>query len=144
MSVSDFAARLEESLLGNRLNPGHRQFVIFLIVGVLNTGVGYGLFVLFVLIKLRPGISLFLATALGVLFNYLTMGRLVFAARGLGRLPYFVAVYGLTFVLNLWSLRFLLSAGFSPILAQAILLPLMVVLNFALNKLLVFQIARPS
>jgi len=144
MSVSDFAARLEESLLGNRLTPGHRQFVKFLFVGVLNTGVGYGLFVLFVLFKLGPGISLFLATALGVLFNYLTTGRLVFAARGLGRLPYFVAVYGLTFVLNLWSLRFLLSAGFSPILAQAILLPLMVVLNFALNKIFVFRIARPS
>lgn len=144
MPISDLTTRLEESLLGYRLTPGQRQFVKFLAVGVLNAGVGYSLFVLFVLIKMGPSISLLLATALGVLFNYLTTARLVFAARGLGRLPYFVAVYGLTFVLNLWSLRFLLSAEFSPFLAQAILLPLMVVLNFALNKIFVFRIARPS
>jgi putative flippase GtrA len=144
MSVSDFAARLEASLLGDWLTLGQRQFVRFLVVGALNTAVGYSLFVLFVLLKLGPGTSLALATALGVLFNYMTTGRLVFAARGLGRLPFFAAVYGLTFLLNLWSLRFFLSSGFSPILAQAILLPPMVVLNFALNKIFVFRPARLS
>jgi putative flippase GtrA len=144
MAVSDFAARLEASRLGQRLTPGQRQFARFLFVGVLNTGFGYGVFVLFVLLKLGPGIALFVATALGVLFNYMTTGRLVFAARGLARLPYFAVVYGLTFFLNLWSLRFLLSQGASPIQAQAILLPVMVVLNFALNKMFVFRIARPS
>ncbi len=144
MPASNFVARLEESLLGHWLTPGQRQFVRFLFVGALNTGVGYGFFVLFVLMKLGPNISLTLATGLGVLFNYMTTGRLVFAARGLGRLPFFVAVYGLTFLLNLWSLHFLLSSGFSPILAQAILLPLMVVLNFALNKIFVFRPARLS
>jgi putative flippase GtrA len=144
MAVSDFAARLEASLLGTWLSPGQRQFARFLFVGLLNTGFGYGVFVLLVLLKLGPGVALFVATALGVLFNYMTTGRLVFAAKGLGRLPYFAAVYGLTFVLNLWSLRFLLSEGLSPILAQAILLPVMVMLNFALNKIFVFRIARPS
>jgi putative flippase GtrA len=142
MSDSNFAARIEASWLGEKLTLGQRQFVRFLVVGVLNTAVGYGTFVLLVLLKLRPGLSLFMATVLGVLFNYLTTGRLVFAARGLGRLPFFAAVYGLTFVLNLWSLRSLLSAGFSPILAQAILLPLMVILNFVLNKILVFRKVR--
>lgn len=144
MSVSDFAARLEAFLLGSWLTPGQRQFVRFLFVGALNTGVGYGFFVLFVLMKLGLNIALALATGLGVLFNYVTTGRLVFAARGLGRLPFFAAVYGLTFLLNLWSLHFLLSSGFSPILAQTILLPLMVVLNFALNKIFVFRPARIS
>lgn len=144
MTISGMPARLKASRLGQKLTPGQRQFVRFLFVGILNTAFGYSAFVLLVLVKLGPGVALFLATVLGVLFNYVTTGRLVFASRGFGRLPYFTAVYGLTFVLNLWSLRFLLSRGISPILAQAILLPVMVVLNFALNKIFVFRIARPS
>ena len=144
MAICDFAARVEASLLGTRLTPEQRQFVRFLFVGLLNTGFGYGVFVLLVLLKLTAGVALFIATILGVLFNYMTTGRLVFATKGLGRLPYFAAVYGLTFVLNLWSLHFLASEGFPPILAQAILLPLMVALSFMLNKIFVFRIARPS
>ena len=130
------------AFLNERLGPGQRQFVKFLFVGVLNTAFGYGLFSLFVLLKLEPGISLFLSTVMGILFNYLTTGRLVFAARGLRQLPYFVAVYGLTFLFNLWSLRFLLSRGLSPFLAQAVLLPLMVAMSFTLNKIFVFRNAR--
>ena len=118
---------------------GKRQFLRFLAVGVLNTAFGYGIFVVLVLLKLVPGTSLFIATVAGVFFNYLTTGRLVFAARGVRHLPLFAAVYGLTFLANLWSLKLLLAAGFSAIVAQAVLLPLMVVLSFFLNKVFVFR-----
>jgi putative flippase GtrA len=119
----------------------HRQFVKFLAVGVLNTLFGYGIFSLLVLLGVEPGLGLFIATILGVLFNFFTTGRLVFASREMRRLPYFVTVYSLTFLINLWCLRFLTSAGLSPLLAQAILLPVMTILNFTLNKLLVFRTA---
>lgn len=118
------------------------QFFRFLATGVLNTLVGYGLFSLLVLLKLAPGVALLVATVMGVLFNYFTTGRLVFAARGLGRLPWFVAAYGLTFLINLWSLNHLVATGLSALLAQALLLPVMTVLNFVLNKLFVFRAAR--
>ena len=131
-------------MLSQRLTASQRQFIKFLAVGALNTGIGYGTFALLILMKLRPGLSLFLATTFGVLFNYMTTGRLVFSTKGLGRLPIFAAVYGLTFLLNLWSLRLLLSKGATPFLAQAVLLPLMVILNFALNKIFVFRTARHS
>ena len=98
MSLPERVAKLEASVLGNRLASSQRQFVKFLVVGILNTAVGYGIFALLVWMKFGPSISLFLATVLGVLFNYLTTGRLVFSARGLGRLPFFVAVYGFTFL----------------------------------------------
>lgn len=118
------------------------QFVWFLAVGGLNTLFGYGVFSLLVLVGLAPGVALLIATMLGVAFNYFTTGRIVFAAKGLGRLPWFIGVYGLTFLINLWSLRFLTSEGLSPFLAQALLLPAIVVTNFALNKLFVFRAAR--
>jgi putative flippase GtrA len=118
------------------------QFFRFLVTGVLNTLVGYGLFSFLVLIRLAPGVALLVATVLGVLFNYFTTGRLVFATRGLGRLHWFVAAYGLTFLINLWSLNCLVSAGLSPFLAQALLLPVITGLNFVLNKFFVFRAAR--
>jgi putative flippase GtrA len=121
--------------------PGRdqRQFVRFLAVGALNTAFGFGVYALLVLLKLDPGVALAVATGLGVLFNYLTIRRFVFAAAGLGRLPWFALVYGLTFAANLWSLKLFVGTGLSPILAQAILLPFMVILNYGLNKLLVFR-----
>lgn len=115
------------------------QFLRFLAVGVLNTLFGYGVFSALVLVHLEPGLALFIATVAGVIFNYFTTGRLVFAASGMGRLPRFVAVYGLTFLVNLWCLRELTAAGLSPLPAQAIMLPVMVILTFVLNKLLVFR-----
>ena len=51
-------------------------------------------------------------------------------------------VYGLTFLANLWSLKALISAGLSPLLAQAVLLPVIVVVTFILNKFLVFRAVR--
>jgi putative flippase GtrA len=116
-----------------------RQFVRFIAVGGLNTMFGYGVFSLLALAGMEAGLALLFATVLGVLFNYFTTGRLVFAAKGLGRLPWFIAVYGLTFLVNLWSLRRLTTAGLSPLQSQAMLLPLITVLAFVLNKLLVFR-----
>src|SRR6195952_1656932 len=96
------------------------QLLRFLAVGALNTLFGYVMFSLLVLAGIAPGWALFIGTLVGLLFNYFPTGRLVFASRGLGRLPWFVAVYGLTFLGNLWSLRSLIAAGLSPLLAQAI------------------------
>ena len=115
------------------------QLLRFLAVGALKTLFGYVMFSLLVLAGVAPGLALFVGTLVGLLFNYFTTGRLVFAARGLGRLPWFVAVYGLTFLVNLWSLRSLIATGLSPLLAQAIVLPLVILLTFLLNKLLVFR-----
>jgi putative flippase GtrA len=111
----------------------------FLAVGALNTLFGYCVFSLLVLSGLAPGVALAAGTVLGLVFNYFTTGRLVFAARGLGRLPWFIAVNGLTFLINLWSLRGLIAGGLSPFVAQAIVLPIIILLSFALNKLLVFR-----
>ena len=115
------------------------QFLRFLAIGLLNTLFGYGLFSLLVLSGTAPGVALFVATVVGVLFNYFTTGQLVFAARGIGRLPWFVGVYGLTFLVNLWSLKGLIGTGLPPLAAQAVLLPAITFLTFALNKLFVFR-----
>ena len=117
----------------------HRQFFKFLAVGALNTLFGYGVFSTLIVLGMNAGLSLFIATLSGVLFNFFSTGRLVFASREIRRLPYFAAVYGLTFLINLWCLKILTATGLRPLLGQAMLLPVVTVLSFALNKIFVFR-----
>ncbi len=96
-------------------------FLKFLAVGVLNTGFGYLAYSALVLAGLAPQPALALAFALGIGWNYMTHARLVFAARGISRLPPYVAVYLVLYALNAGGLAGLLHLGIGPLAAQAVL-----------------------
>ena len=114
-----------------------RRFVRFLCVGLLNTGFGYLLFAAFVLLGLGSGLALAGATVIGVAFNFLTTGRLVFDSRDHRRLPRYLGVYMVQFLINWAGLRGLEQA-MSPLLAQLILVGPMAVLTYLLMARLVF------
>ncbi|MFO1248240.1 MAG: GtrA family protein [Alphaproteobacteria bacterium] len=86
---------------------------------------GYGVFSILVLAQLEPGIALAIATIAGVIFNYFTTYRLVFASSGIGRASAFRARSPWSGLpgSNLLALHRLTGAGLSPLLAQAIMLP---------------------
>lgn len=111
----------------------------FLAVGVLNTAFGYVIFAAGILAGLPSGIALAIAMVIGVMFNFFTLGRLVFDSRDPTRLPRFVAVYALTYVVNLMLLRLVEGAGLGPLLAQLACLPVTVSLTFVLMRFLVFR-----
>jgi putative flippase GtrA len=67
--VTALKTRLDESAF--------RRFSVFLLVGRLNTLVGYGLFAGLVLLELGRTLSLAGSTIPGVLFNFESIGRLV-------------------------------------------------------------------
>ncbi|MCA8883554.1 MAG: GtrA family protein [Rhodobacteraceae bacterium] len=96
-------------------------FVKFLAVGVLNTAFGYVLYAVLVLAGLGPQAALALAFACGVVWNYFTHARLVFATKGAGRLPAYALVYLGLYGVNAAGLAGLLAIGLDPILAQAVL-----------------------
>ena len=116
-----------------------RQVVRFLAVGVLNTAFGYAIFAAGVLAGLPSGIALAIAMVIGVIFNFFTLGRLVFDSRDPTRLPRFVGVYALSYVVNLLLLRLWEGAGVGPLLAQLACLPVTVSLTFVLMRFLVFR-----
>jgi putative flippase GtrA len=118
--------------------PGF-PFIRFVLVGLLNTAVGYGLFALFILLSAPSALALLVATVLGVLFNYLSTGRIVFAWRDSRRLGRFVLVYGVLYIVNAAALLALENLGFPALGAQAMLLPLFVVLAYLGNKHFVFR-----
>ncbi|MFD0716748.1 GtrA family protein [Paenibacillus sp. GCM10027626] len=116
-----------------------RQFIRFLFVGGLNTIFGYAVFSLFLYFNFHYTIASLLSTLLGILFNFKTIGRLVFENKN-NRLFYrFMAVYLIMYLLNILLLK-LLSSVFSNLyyLAAVLIIP-MAILSFLLNKSIVFR-----
>ena len=111
----------------------------FLLVGALNTAFGYALFAVFVLAGLHYGLAAALGTILGVLFNFQTIGRLVFESRDRSLLLRFAAVYAVTYLLNVGILRALEGTGVHVLVVQAVLVLPMAVVAFALHRRFVFR-----
>jgi putative flippase GtrA len=120
-----------------------RRFVRFLLVGGLNTIFGYGIFALLIYFGMHYSLAALFGTILGILFNFQTIGRLVFAQYGHGLIFRFVAVYGLTYLLNLFGLYLFNLAEVSNYLAGAILIIPMALVAYYLNKSFVFSETRP-
>jgi putative flippase GtrA len=116
-----------------------RRFRRFLIVGALNSAVGYGVFVCLLLVGLMPELALLVATVFGVLFNFVATGRFVFPDRDKSRLPQFIVVYFLIYVLNALALRYVTYLGIAPGLAQLSLVPPAAVASFLALRTFVFK-----
>ena len=116
-----------------------KRFVRFLIVGGLNTVVGYALFAGLVLAGLQPELALWIATVLGVIFNFMTTGSLVFRNRQKGRIFRFIGVYVVVYLMNAGALRYLLSIGVNPLISQLFLLPVVAITTFFALRSFVFK-----
>ena len=116
-----------------------RQFVRFLAVGLLNTAFGYAIFAVFILAGVAPMPALVLTYVFGITFNFFTTGRLVFRGRHAGAFLRFVAAYGVIYVVNVGLFKLAEAAGASPLVAQALCLPVVAVFSFVIFKLHVFR-----
>lgn len=124
------------------LTPERRQFMLFMLVGGLNTVVGYALFALFLWTGLGPTTALAAATIGGVAFNFQSIGRIVFARDGKGRPVPFLLVYAVQFAINAAALRLLRDLGLSALVAQGLMLPLLAVGGFLAMRRFVFGTSR--
>jgi putative flippase GtrA len=119
------------------------RFLLFLLVGGLNTLVGYSIFAGLILLGARPALALTIATILGVLFNFKSIGSLVFQSVKARLIPRFLAVYVVQFLVNLIALRMLIDLGAPPLLAQLIVLPILSVATFIMMRRFVFERTSP-
>jgi putative flippase GtrA len=115
------------------------QFARFLLVGGLNTLVGYAIYALGLAASLPPEIALIGAFAFGIGFNYLTYGRLAFRRTGPGTFARFAFAYIILYGINVGALHIAFRLGATPLIAQAAVLPFMVALTFVIFKLTVFR-----
>ena len=116
------------------------QVYKFIFVGILNTIFGYSLFAFFIYLGLYYPIAVLLSTILGVLFNFKTIGRLVFDSNDNGLIFRFILVYAITYLLNIFFLWLLKKLGSENMYIDgfALLIPLAAV-SFLLNKFFVFS-----
>lgn len=121
-----------------------KRFARFIAVGVLNTAFGYGVFAVVWLLTRHQDASVVVSTVCGVVFNYFTTARFVFAAKGFGALVPFILGYGVVMLVNIALLRFLTGLGLDALIGQLICLPVSVVLAYLINAFVVFRKRRPG
>jgi putative flippase GtrA len=119
-----------------------RRFLRFILVGGVNTAVGYSLFLVALAIMPTTLAALVAANILAILFNFVTTGSLVFGARDPRLLPRFFGVYAVAFVYNAIGLAAFENMGIPPWLGGLVLLPGSVALSYLLHQRFVFN--RPA
>jgi len=118
------------------------QFLLFLIVGGLNTIFGYSMFALLIFLGMHYVLASLLATVLGILFNFKTIGTIVFRSKRDGLILKFFVVYLLSYCINIILLKVFLSFRVNIYLAGAIITILMAFPVFLLNKKFVFRVGE--
>jgi putative flippase GtrA len=120
-------------------------FIRFLLVGVLNTLFGYLLYASLILIGLKYLLAFSISYVAGVLFNFQTIGKLVFKNKNNKLLFRFVGVYVVLYLLNAEGLRIADALNINieyktkMLIASAILVVPMAMVSFVLNKIFVFR-----
>lgn len=115
----------------------NRQFVKFIFVGILNTAFGYAIYSLFIYLNMHYSVASLLATVVGVMFNFKSLGVLVFRSSN-NRLIYkFISVYLITYLLNIMLLS-VLNNYYNPYISAAILIIPLALVSYFLNSRYVF------
>jgi putative flippase GtrA len=130
---------MSPSSLWQNLPMPLRHFVHFILVGGINTCFGYLVYAGMVYAGLRPSLALLVATVLGVAFNFVSFGKLVFKRIAWKRMPFFAAIYVLNYLVNAFLLGKVQVFIPSPYLAQAVILPLSVLFLFFMLRRFVFR-----
>jgi putative flippase GtrA len=113
------------------------------VVGVINTAFGYAVFALFIYLGLNYVWAISLATIAGILFNFKTIGAIVFESHDNKLIIKFLGVYGVVYLFNLVGLKIFNNYQVSNYLAGAILVFPAAVIGYLLNRQFVFNKSEP-
>lgn len=117
-------------------------FIRFVLVGIVNTAFGVGLYCLLVYFGISYRLSVLFSTVLGVLFNFKTIGVFVFKNKDNRLLFRFVASYIIVYFVNIGVIYlFLCLTSLGEYLAGIMATPIVAIISFFLQKKFVF-IAR--
>lgn len=118
------------------------QFLRFLVVGAVNTLFGYAVFAGLVLAGMPPMPALVITYVVGVAFNFMTTGKYVFGGARREAFLRFVAAYVVIYLFNVALFQAFTWVGASPLVAQALCVPIVAVFSFAVFRFRVFVGAR--
>lgn len=113
-------------------------------MGGLNTAFGYGLFALLIYVGLHYALASFICTILGILFNFKTIGSLVFKNKNNMLIFKFLGVYGINYILSVLFLAIFKHFGINEYIGGAILIVPMGLFAYVLNHYFVFNKTKDS
>lgn len=123
----------------NYLMSGERKrLILFFLVGGVNTLFGYSLYALLIFLHLHYALASLLGTIGGVLFNFKTTGIIVFNNHDNRLIFKFLAVYVITYLVNIVGLKIFSIYDANMYLAGAILVLPVALLGYVLQKKFVF------
>ena len=116
------------------------QFIRFVFVGALNTAFGFGVYCLMIWIGVPYWGATLISNVLGVLFNFKTIGILVFENSSNRLFFRFVSCYVLAYGLNVGIIYLLTHfAGLNDYWSGLIATPFVALFSFFYQKLFVFN-----
>lgn len=119
----------------SKISSQPSEFISFVAIGALNTCFGYGVYALLVFMGYQPPLALLAGNLLGIGFNFVTFGKVVFRNLNWKRAPHFLVIYGINYLGNVGMLSVVQRYVPSPYVAYLIVLPISVVfLYFALRR----------
>jgi putative flippase GtrA len=127
-----------------RLGAAQWQFVRYVIVGLCNTGFGYGAFAALLFLGLGYKLASLLALLMGIAFSFTTQGTIVF--RNATRVTFvkFVLAWVCLYLLNIGLIALMVRASLSPYLAGAIATVPVTLVSYFVLKFAVFDRAQPA
>ena len=131
--------------LAMKITGFSERFVLFLVMGGVNTAFSYSLYSLLIYSGVYYPVAVVVSTVCGVLFNFQTFGRVVFKDFRLRLLGRFFGVYAIVCGTNIAGLKLLEMAGLvDKYIAGAVLILPMAMLGYTLNRTFVFNRKEPE
>jgi len=121
-----------------------KKFFRFILVGILNTLFGYLIYAFFIFLHLHYAQAVLLATIIGALFNFKTIGALVFKNTDNRLIFKFLSVYLVTYLFNVFALKVCSRFGMDMYLAGIIVAFPAALISFVLQNFLVFRDKAPA
>ncbi|MCR5819219.1 MAG: GtrA family protein, partial [Prevotella sp.] len=115
------------------------QFLRFILVGGINTAFGVGVYCLAIFIGLPYFIATLVSNVLGVCFNFITTGNLVFRNNDPRLIFRFVTAYVVLYFINTLVVKLFLVAGMNSYWAGILATPVVALCSYTILKYFVYR-----
>ena len=115
------------------------QFLRFILVGGLNTAFGVGVYCLAIYVGIPYYIATLLSNVLGVCFNFITTGNLVFRNNNPRLIFRFVMAYVLIYFINTAVVKVFILLGMNDYWAGILATPVVALCSYSLLKQFVYR-----
>lgn len=111
------------------------MFFIFLVIGLINTGFGIGVYWLLLYLGFGYQLASAVSLVIGIIFSFNNHGRFVFKVPG--RFIRYIFVWGVIYIVNI-TLIGMINSNVGNFIAGLVLLPINIMMGYGLMKYFVF------